>query len=153
MAERYHIKSLKYSFGPECQLTAAQILVLKTKLQQTSVQVTIENQPNPFGTLAVFKSKLAYLKDNQLPIGYTFDAGNWYWIGETPEKAFEALSAQITVFHLKDIDHQETVLLGEGTTDWRQLVDGLKKTVPIFLEYAVAPDELAGQIQLVNQAQ
>lgn len=150
MAERYHIQGLKYSFGPTPNLGAQAIASLKAILNQTHVQVTIENQPNPDGALSTFTANLDWVAQQQLPLGYTFDAGNWYWIDEAPEQAFETLKDRITVFHLKDIQAQDTVLLGEGQTDWQMMVQALAPKTPIFLEYAIDPAALNGQIQLVN---
>lgn len=150
MAERYHIKGLKYSFGLTPNLDDSAIAALKAILNQSQVQVTIENQPNPYGSLAIFQKNLAWLTAHQIPLDYTFDSGNWYWIDELPKQAFKLLKDQITIFHLKDIQAQDTVLLGEGQTDWQPMIGDLEAKVPIFLEYAIDQDALEGQIQLVN---
>lgn len=152
MAEQYHIKSLKYSFGTVPVLSAATLKELKALLAATPVHVTIENQPNQNGTLANFEQALDWVKTNQVPVGYTFDSGNWYWVAEQPEAAFERFQEMITVFHLKDIKDQTTVMLGAGATDWEKLLKALPAEMPMFIEYAIAPAALAGQIELVKQA-
>ncbi|GAF40012.1 hypothetical protein FC83_GL003022 [Agrilactobacillus composti DSM 18527 = JCM 14202] len=152
LAQKYQIRSLKYSFGNLPDLTPATIADLRALLTQSGVQVTIENQPNAHGTLRQMQQDLAWVRQHQLPLGYTFDAGNWYWVAEHPEVSFGQLQDQVTVFHLKDIKHQDTVLLDQGCTDWRNLVNQLPETVPVFLEYAVDQGQLADQIKLVNAA-
>ncbi|MFD1671843.1 sugar phosphate isomerase/epimerase family protein [Agrilactobacillus yilanensis] len=150
MAQKYQIKGLKYSFGTLPTLNQTELETLK-KISTTNVAVTIENQPNQNGVLATFVKDLTWVQENKLPLGYTFDSGNWYWIDEKPETAFAALKDQVTIFHLKDIKDQDTVLLGEGLTDWQSLVQQLKPTSPVFLEYAIQPAALNDQIQLVNK--
>ncbi|MCH4172695.1 MAG: sugar phosphate isomerase/epimerase [Lactobacillus sp.] len=152
LAQQYQIRSLKYSFGSLPNLTQQDFATLTDQINQSGVQVTIENQPNAHGTLRQMQQDLAWIRHNQLPLGYTFDAGNWYWVAEHPEVSFGQLQDQVTVFHLKDIKHQDTVLLDQGCTDWRPLLAQLPETVPVFLEYAVAKDQLAAQLQLANAA-
>lgn len=152
LAKDCGVKALKYSFGT---LTAAAknvavVTALKEQIEASGIQVTIENQPNADGTLATMHQNLTWCRQQRLPLGYTFDAGNWYWIDQQPEAAFQQLQNFITVFHLKDIKQKETVLLGDGTTDWRSLLQQLAPQIPVFLEYAIAPAELPQQIKLVN---
>jgi len=150
MARRYHIKGLKYSSG---ELDAPELVLAQLRLLDfKDVQVTLENQPNDNGQLVKIKKLLDWVFEEQLPLGYTFDSGNWYWINQQPELAFEQLENEVTVFHLKDIADQTTVMLGQGATDWRRLVQVLPIAVPVFLEYAIEDEALAGQIKLVNDA-
>lgn len=139
LAEKYQFKNLKYSLGRPEKVRALDLVRLATILTQTKVTVTIENQPTPAGKLINVQRFLDRCADLQLNLGYTFDAGNWYWCEQTPEEAFRQLRDQITIFHLKDIQAKQTVLLGKGQTDWEPLVSALPKGVPVFLEYAT-PD-------------
>lgn len=102
--------------------------------------------------MATFESDVAWVKSQKLSLGYTFDSGNWYWIDQQPEPAFAALKSAITVFHLKDIKDQTTVMLGQGATDWHSLLGQLSPEIPVFLEYNIAAADLSGQIDLVKQA-
>lgn len=152
MADHYQIKSLKYSLGQLEHLSDPEVAELSLLINQTNVQVTIENQPNANGVLTTFERAVQAIQTAKLPLGYTFDAGNWYWIDQQPEPAFDALKSAITVFHLKDILNQTTVMLGDGATDWQRLVQALPAGVPVFLEYDIPSAELPGQIELVNRA-
>ncbi|QBX92981.1 sugar phosphate isomerase/epimerase family protein [Lactiplantibacillus plantarum] len=152
LATKYHIKSLKYSFGVQPTLQAHDLEALTQLLATTPIQVTIENQPNANGDLATFESDVAWVKSQKLSLGYTFDSGNWYWIDQQPEPAFAALKSAITVFHLKDIKDQTTVMLGQGATDWHSLLGQLSPEIPVFLEYNIAAADLSGQIDWVKQA-
>lgn len=152
MASKYQLKGLKYSFGVVPEISDTEVAALNTLLKGSDVKVTIENQPNQNGTLTTFKAALAWIQAHQLTLGYTFDAGNWYWINQQPEVAFDELKNAITIFHLKDIKDQMTVMLGTGDTDWQRLVQALPAEMPLFLEYGISAQQLPGQIELVKQA-
>lgn len=152
LAQKYQIKGLKYSFGALPTLSPEKLAVLRSILNCTRIEVTIENQPNSKGAIEAFTRKLDWLHENKLPLGYTFDSGNWYWINETPEQAFSVVAPEISIFHLKDILKEETVLLGQGTTDWQILIKKLAPNIPIFLEYDISEDALNDQVNLVNEA-
>lgn len=151
MAEKYHIDQLKISLGDLTNISDQQLRELNALLNDTSVKVTIENQPNDNGVLTTFKKNLDRLKAQQMTLGYTFDSGNWYWINETPTEAFNLLKDDITVFHLKDIKDKETVMLDHGATDWQSLVKQLNRDTPIFLEYDIPDQKLTAEIDKVNQ--
>ncbi|MFD1317932.1 sugar phosphate isomerase/epimerase [Loigolactobacillus zhaoyuanensis] len=151
MAQQNHIKSLKFSLGDCQQISSTVLAKLQHQLAATTVQVTIENQPNEYGRLSNIESQLTLLKTAQSSLGYTFDAGNWCWVDTVPLTAFNKLQSAITVFHLKAIENQETVLLTKPAADWQQMLAQLQPTIPVFLEYAIPTKQLAAQIDLVNQ--
>lgn len=99
LAEKYNVSNLKYSLG-HINVKNTDINELNDILNNTSVNVTIENQPNDNGSLVEMKKALNYLNDNHIKLGYTFDSGNWYWINENPHVAFDELRENISVFHL-----------------------------------------------------
>lgn len=116
LAEKYNVSNLKYSLG-HINVKNTDINELNDILNNTSVNVTIENQPNDNGSLVEMKKALNYLNDNHIKLGYTFDSGNWYWINENPHVAFDELRENISVFHLKDIKSKNTMMLNNGDTD------------------------------------
>lgn len=133
MATKYQIKSLKYSLGKVSLMSSSTLSQLRQLLMSSQTQVTIENQPNDNGQLGVVETALE-------------------WIKQQPEPAFATLKSAITVFHLKDIKNQNTVMLGDGDTDWQQLLKALPNTTPIFIEYNIQSQNLPEQIALVQQA-
>lgn len=151
MAKKYGISNLKISLGDASSISGNQLSELNNLLNEYSkVKVTIENQPNENGTLKNMAHQISMMMDKKIRLGYTFDSGNWYWIYEDPMESFNQLKDYIGVFHLKDIKDQTTVLLGEGATDWKKLINKLNPEVPVFLEYAISDDDLSGQIEAVN---
>lgn len=151
MAEKYHIDQLKISLGNMEKISDQQLTELSKQLDAAKVIVTVENQPNENGTIDKIKNGLERLKNFDVPVGFTFDSGNWYWIFETPTNAFNELHDKITVFHLKDIKNKQTVMLDNGATDWRTIVKKLHDDIPIFLEYEIPGSKLNDQIKQVNQ--
>lgn len=150
MAEANSIKGLKISLGSFKTLEGTDTDRLSEALKRSEVKVTVENQPNENGTLNRFTKNLTCLLDVVPELGYTFDSGNWYWIDESSENAFEALKKYITIFHLKDIKDRDTVMLGDGLTDWEKLLHELKAGTPVFLEYAINNNLLDQEIEKVN---
>lgn len=112
--------------------------------------MTIENQPNDNGTLIEMKKAINYLNDNHIKLGYTFDSGNWYWIDENPHVAFDELRENISVFHLKDIKSKNTMMLNNGDTDWRYMLNKLGENIPVFLEYGIDENKIIDEMEKVE---
>jgi len=110
-------------------------------LRAASARVTIENdQTARNGRLDVVAALLRDLRNRNVPIGYTFDAGNWLWAGVDPVAAARELGGYATVFHLKDIDRLDglhSVLLDAGEVDWRSVLGEIGAHVPVVLEYPI----------------
>ena len=144
LAEKYNVSNLKYSLG-HINVKNIDINELNDILNNTSVNVTIENQPNDNGSLVEMKKALNYLNDNHIKLGYTFDSGNWYWIDENPHVAFDELRENISVFHLKDIKSKNTMMLNNGDTDWRYMLN-----IPVFLEYGIDENKIIDEMEKVE---
>lgn len=149
LAEKYNVSHLKYSLG-HINVKNTDINELNDILNNTSVNVTIENQPNDNGSLVEMKKALNYLNDNHIKLGYTFDSGNWYWINENPHVAFDELRENISVFHLKDIKSKNTMMLNNGDTDWRYMLNKLGENIPVFLEYGIDENKIIDEMKKVE---
>lgn len=149
LAEKYNVSNLKYSLG-HINVKNTDINELNDILNNTSVNVTIENQPNDNGSLVEMKKALNYLNDNYIKLGYTFDSGNWYWIDENPHVAFDELRENISVFHLKDIKSKNTMMLNNGDTDWRYMLNKLGENIPVFLEYGIDENKIIDEMEKVE---
>ncbi|MCI6062573.1 MAG: xylose isomerase [Ligilactobacillus salivarius] len=149
LAEKYNVSNLKYSLG-YINVKNIDINELNDILNNTSVNVTIENQPNDNGSLVEMKKALNYLNDNHIKLGYTFDSGNWYWIDENPHVAFDELRENISVFHLKDIKSKNTMMLNNGDTDWRYMLNKLGENIPVFLEYGIDENKIIDEMEKVE---
>lgn len=149
LAEKYNVSNLKYSLG-HINVKNVDVNELNDILNNTSVNVTIENQPNDNGSLVEMKKALNYLNDNHIKLGYTFDSGNWYWIDENPHVAFDELRENISVFHLKDIKSKNTMMLNNGDTDWRYMLNKLGENIPVFLEYGIDENKIIDEMEKVE---
>ncbi|MGY3820655.1 sugar phosphate isomerase/epimerase family protein [Ligilactobacillus salivarius] len=149
LAEKYNVSNLKYSLG-HINVKNIDVNELNDILNNTSVNVTIENQPNDNGTLIEMKKAINYLNDNHIKLGYTFDSGNWYWIDENPHVAFDELRENISVFHLKDIKSKNTIMLNNGDTDWRYMLNKLGENIPVFLEYGIDENKIIDEMEKVE---
>lgn len=149
MAKEHHLKFLKYFVGDVSGVNLDDIAHVSNQLTEAGVQLTLENLSNATGKLEVVEKALSAIKMFK-NIGFTFDAGNWYWVDENPTTAFATLKDEITNYHLKDIKNKETVMLGEGSTDWKPMVTALSNDIPIFLEYAISDKQMKHEVDLVN---
>lgn len=147
MMSSYPFTGFKVSCGELFNLKNEDFLYLKNLCNGHDYKITIENPPNDFGNIQNVKSTLKLLKDNNVDIGYTFDSGNWYWINESPTVAYELLSADTTVFHLKSIYERTTILLeDERNQTWRQMIKMTKEDILIALEYDIPMGKIAKEI-------
>ena len=149
MAKKHDLKYLKYVIGDVKNVDPKEIAALDQKLADAGIELTLENLSNDSGRLEKVEEGLEAIK-NSKNIGYTYDAGNWYWVDENPSVAFKKLKNQITNYHLKDIKDKETVMLGEGDTDWQPMVLSLLDNIPIFLEYGIPDEQIKHEVELVN---
>lgn len=149
MAKKHDLKYLKYFIGDVKNVDPKEIAALDQKLADAGIELTLENLSNDSGRLEKVEEGLEAIK-NSKNIGYTYDAGNWYWVDENPFVAFKKLKNQITNYHLKDIKDKETVMLGEGDTDWQPMVLSLSDNIPIFLEYGIPDEQIKHEVELVN---
>ena len=122
-------------------------------LRRASARVTVENdQTARNGRLDVVAALLRTLRTAGIPVGYTFDVGNWLLAGVDPVVAAREVGQYATVFHLKDIDGLgglHPVLLDEGEVDWRSVLAEIGTDVPVVLEYPI-PDRATRATELAT---
>ena len=148
---------IKFNIGDLENLDIYEIKKLKDIINNFDMKVTIENDQTPEnGTLKSVINAIDVINNNSLPIGYTFDLGNWYWQNEDPKNAFNLLNSKITVFHLKNIDIlnnvPSTTLLSEGKIDWVLMLKEISKDVPIIIEYPIEKDNILAEVEQVKKA-
>lgn len=150
MAHQFNFEGLKISLGSFSNLSDINIYRLTNIIKKSHVKLTVENQPNKNGKLDIFYKNLTYLLEQIPDLGYTFDIGNWYWTNDSPTIAFRKLKKYINIIHLKDIRDQTTVMLGEGETDWKNIIISLNNNIPIFLEYEISLENINEEINKIN---
>lgn len=151
LAGAHHIDALKFSLGAPTEeaIKEAELLI-----KPSGVSVTVENEGNDHGEPEYVAKQLANVTQNGV-IGFTFDAGNWYWVNKdfNINRIFLELKDYVTVLHLKniDLDKLDTTLLEDGATDWKALVDHNPAGVPIYLEYNIPADYLGAEMSKITQ--
>ena len=148
---------IKFNIGDLENLDIYEIKKLKDIINSFDMKITIENDQTPEnGTLKSVINAIDVINNTLLPIGYTFDLGNWYWQNEDPKNAFNLLNSKITVFHLKNIDIlnnvPSTTLLSEGKIDWVLMLKEISKDVPIIIEYPIEKDNILAEVEQVKKA-
>ncbi|KAA8826042.1 sugar phosphate isomerase/epimerase family protein [Bifidobacterium myosotis] len=157
-AHRMGVKNVKFNQGDVKDVAKAVLDDIDAAAAAHGVTVTIENDQTPEnGTLDCTVASLRHIKELGGSIGYTFDLGNWFWRGENATEAFSCLLPAISVFHLKNVNgaaHREdlaTTMLEDGVIDWRSMLPQLADTVPVFLEFPIPADAVAGQVAQVRE--
>lgn len=143
--------SVKVNIGEVAGIKAVHPQELTNLLSNYQLQLTIENdQTEANGRLQPVTEALAEVTAASLPVGYTFDVGNWLVMGEDLQQAFIKLQQQTTVLHLKNVaSNRQTTLLDDGSVAWR---DYLLAKVPVILEYPMAFTEIAGEVAKTRNA-
>ena len=147
---------IKFNIGNLASLINSDIYRLNKLINKYNIDVTIENdQTIENGKLNSVIEAKEFIKNNNIRIGYTFDSGNWFWQKEDPNSSFEALKADITVFHLKDVevenDKPKNVLVFQGKVNLRNMIENLSEIVPVIIEYPISSLELNSEVNKVKK--
>lgn len=107
------------------------------------LELTLENDQTECGGSLQSMSRVTQLcAENLLPVGCTFDAGNWLYVHEDPFAAARKLSFHVSYFHLKDVRQTEkgleAVTPGKGFLDWKKLLQLMPQQTPIGLEFQIS---------------
>ncbi|MBF8743446.1 sugar phosphate isomerase/epimerase family protein [Pseudomonas guariconensis] len=148
LAERIGAVALKVSLGhyrDTCDLHALRpLLGRRTALFVENDQTVQGGRLEP---LRQFFERAAAL---DLAPGMTFDIGNWYWQGESPVQAAQALGRWVQYVHCKAVtrrDDGRQVAVPPQASDlaaWRQLMTHFMPGVPRAIEYPLVADDLLG---------
>lgn len=157
-ARRMGVKNVKFNQGDIKDVDKAIIAKIDSAAAAHNVTLSIENDQTPEnGTLECTTASLRNIKNNGGHTGYTFDLGNWFWRGENADAAFAQLLPSITIFHLKNVngaaerENLSTTMLADGVINWQAMLPQLPESVPVFLEFPIAADDIAGQIAAVRE--
>ena len=146
-AERLDAPRLKMSiggFGSESQHDLPRLAEL---LHGRDTELVIENdQTTPAGTVDALHAFFRQADAAGLPLGMTFDMGNWHWTGECPQEAASAFASRVKYVHCKGVHRQPrrwvAVPLAESSAPWRAVLRALPRALPWAIEYPLAGDDL-----------
>lgn len=142
-AQQMGVKHIKWNIG---DFQADSSLDKLAELTKQGIEVNIENdQTQTSGTIQAIATFMEAVKAQALDIGYVYDLGNWRFVGESEEKAAEALKEYVRYIHVKDVayenDQPQAAALDEGVIQWREILAILPKDVPVAIEYPTTEDE------------
>lgn len=147
----YSFSNFKVSCGKLFSLTSNDIATLKELFNGHAYTISVENPPNENGTVTNVLDTLKLLNTHQIQAGYTFDAGNWYWIDLDPVVAYQKLLPYVTIFHLKSIENKTTILLSDTSNfAWKELVSLTPSNLPVVLEYNIPTDKISQEIAILQ---
>lgn len=146
-AARLGAARLKMSIGGWTPESAPSLAVLRDRLVDAGVQLLIENdQTAAAGTLGALRRFFDAAQALGLPLGMTFDMGNWHWTGECPLQAAAAFAPRVAYVHCKGVQRQPqrwvAVPLAESAAPWRSVLRGMPGGLPWAIEYPLAGDDL-----------
>lgn len=111
--------------------------------KESALKLTVENDQTPHGgDVRKLQRFFEDCREAGLPVGMTFDAGNWHWTGWDGVEAAEALRPYVVYVHLKHVEtvNGDTVtvpLPEEAGSGWRRIVALLPRDVPRAIEFPV----------------
>lgn len=153
---------LKMSIGGFDPSQPGGLARLARRLAAADVTLLIENdQTATAGTVPPLQAFFAAARAEGLPLGMTFDMGNWHWTGEDPQAAAAAFAAQVAYVHCKGVQRQPhqwvAVPLAASSAPWRTLLRALPADVPRAIEYPLQGEDLLAvtrqQIDLVRHTE
>lgn len=122
-------------------------MALNDILTQAPLQLLIENdQTEHGGTLARLTQFFAAASAAALPVGMTFDIGNWHWTGVNPAAAAQALAPYVRYVHCKGVVNDggklKAIPLSENDPDWRALFARFPQQILRAIEFPLAGADL-----------
>jgi sugar phosphate isomerase/epimerase len=138
---------LKMSIGGFGADSRATFPALREALRGSGIELVIENdQTVSAGTLPPLQAFFAAADAADLPLGMTFDMGNWHWTGECALQAAGAFASRVTYVHCKGVQRQPrkwvAVPLAESAAPWRAVLRALPRSQPWAIEYPLVGDDL-----------
>jgi len=138
---------LKMSIGGWRNAASDSLFELKSILAQQPIELLIENdQTETGGTLNALQGFFAAADAAGLPLGMTFDMGNWHYLGECPLVAAQALAARVRYVHCKGVQRLPAkwvaVPMTQSSAPWRAVLRALPANVAHAIEYPLMGDDL-----------
>jgi sugar phosphate isomerase/epimerase len=141
-AKEMGVKHIKWNIGDFHPSTSLDEL---EKLTHTDININIENdQTQTSGTIQAIRQFMEKVEEEQLPIGYVYDLGNWRFVGENENDAAKQLKEYVCYIHVNDVRYQadkpQAAKLDDGEIDWRTILAQLPQDVPVAIEYPTTND-------------
>ncbi|QRX84163.1 sugar phosphate isomerase/epimerase [Glaciimonas sp. PAMC28666] len=156
-AEALGAWSLKLQLGHYAG--SCDVHALRAALASSNVALVVENGQLPTGGCIVeFSDFFAICRAENLPVGMTFDIGNWVWAGQDPLQAAQQLAPYVQYIHLKGVAgvgarRFAAAPNAETLAYWHSCLAILPASVPRGIEYplpeaGIGPDARQHVLQL-----
>lgn len=147
MAEAMQLgaRYLKVSLGhAPAQLDLA---ALESLLAGSTVPLLVENdQTSHGGNPAAMARVLSAAAAAGIPLGMTFDMGNWHWAGADPAAAAALLAPYVRYVHCKAVSNKAGTLgpipLSDTDPKWRELFSCFPHGVQRAIEFPLVGSDL-----------
>lgn len=138
---------LKMSIGGFGEGSEPGLATLAARLAGSPVELLIENdQTEAAGTLPAVRRFFDEAAAAALPLGMTFDVGNWHWTGECPLEAARACAPRVRYVHCKGVQRRRgrwiAAPLVESAAAWRPVLRSLPPDLPWAIEYPLQGEDL-----------
>lgn len=139
---------LKMSIGGFSRAaSSASFTALAARLAAAGRELLIENdQTESAGTVPALQAFFSAAREHGLPLGMTFDMGNWHYLGECPLQAAQALGEGVRYVHCKGVQREPrrwvAVPLADSVAPWRSVLRALPAGQPWAIEYPLAGEDL-----------
>ena len=139
---------LKMSIGGFSPAAPAGLEALRGLLDGGPVELLVENdQTEAAGTVPALSAFFHAADDAGVPLGMTFDMGNWHWVGECPLQAAGVFASRVRYVHCKGVlrrpDRWVAVPLESSAAPWRAVLRALPAAAPRAIEYPLTGADLA----------
>lgn len=138
---------LKVSLGffhPACDLRA-----LAATLEDQPVRLLVENdQTLQGGRIDALEQFLSLARKQGIPVGMTFDIGNWHWQSQSPLEAAQRLGSHVEYLHCKAVTRSASGKLGAvppsaaDLDEWQSLLAWFPQGLVRAVEYPLQGDDL-----------
>jgi sugar phosphate isomerase/epimerase len=123
------------------------LTTLASLLAGSTVALLIENdQTSHGGNPAALARFLSAAAAAGIPLGMTFDMGNWHWAGADPEAAAVLLSPYVRYVHCKAVSNKTGTLaavpLSDADPGWRAMFSCFPQGVPRAIEFPIIGSDL-----------
>ena len=137
-------KWLKVSLGYYKKETSNMSELAAFLNQYKEIQLLVENDQTPHGgNVSQLTSFFENVTEQKVPVKMTFDAGNWYYSGQSVEDALDKLSPYVVYLHLKQVEEGPITvpLQREGNHSWKKVMQHFPSTMVKALEFPIEPKE------------
>lgn len=134
------IKKIKFNIGNFAAFTG-DLKQAFSEVPLDKITMNVENdQTELSGSVKALTTFLGSTKQQNVPVGYVYDLGNWAFTKQDAIQSADELSQYTDYIHLKNVINNDGDLvtsknLDEGMFDWRAILAHLPKKVAFALEY------------------